>query len=82
MNLNTTKTSFPSQPVILSEAKNLWIAEERGEKPEMFRFAQHDKSKKLDVELYQNLTLNCTRRTYDKALTTRVDSIKKDTEAK
>ena len=25
------------------------------------RFAQHDKSKKLGIELYENLTLQCTR---------------------
>jgi urease accessory protein len=31
-------------------------------KTEMFRFAQHDQSKKLSIELYQNLTLHCSRR--------------------
>jgi urease accessory protein len=30
-------------------------------KSEMFRFTQHDKSKKLGIELYENLALQCTR---------------------
>jgi hypothetical protein len=45
---------FPLQLVILSEAKNLRIDKEPGGKPEMFRFAQHDKAKKLGIELYKN----------------------------
>ncbi len=54
MSLNDCANLFPLQPVILSEAKNLWIDKEPGGKPEMFRFAQHDKSKKLAIDLYQN----------------------------
>ena len=45
-----------------SEESHGLLSEPEEKKQEMFRFAQHDKSKKLSVELYQNLSLHCTRR--------------------